>query len=271
MGGCLFILAIICFVIGFVQLLSPEPYARPAPAARRTTPVGGFFPSAGASRPAYSFTPAPTPPAEAAQGGEMNKYPQKFGDFQVGQRIFVAHPQRGETMAHILGRAIYSELWQTQRGPQAPWVPTGNSFAGFWLEGGWLLLNWQNRVYLLDESSEVSDAEIAQYFTPFARQFAQSDQTAQVSFAYPPASWTIVDIGKFRVETVEGEVSGRSTPGVTHPIDLGTDLPVQRAVGRFIHASGDGGRALVLEDYEGGGQDIVWTGYQIEESGVRKE
>jgi hypothetical protein len=187
----------------------------------------------------------------------MEKYPRKFDWIQVNQRIYVQHAVKGELMAHILGRIVYSELWQQRRGPQSPWVPTGNVYLGFWLEGGMFLLHWQNRVYLFDEMVELSDADIQRDFMPHAREFAQSDQTADVYFAYPPAMWHIDDIGKFRVDQAEGE-GLRFRPG---------------AVGRFIHASGDSGRALVVEDYEGGGggQDTAWIGYQIKEEEVRRE
>ncbi len=185
----------------------------------------------------------------------MVSEPQVFLAIEVGQRIYVQHPARGELMAHVLGRILYAELWQRSRGAQNPWVPTGNTFLGFWLEGDMFLLNWQNRVYLLDESDQLSDADIQRHFAPHARKFAQSDQTGDVYFAYPPASWHIDDIGKFRVETAQGE-GLIFRPG---------------AIGRFIHASGDGGRALVVEDYEGGGggQDTAWIGYQITEEQVR--
>jgi hypothetical protein len=118
------------------------------------------------------------------------------------------------------------------------------------------LLHWQNRIYLLDEAVDLSDADIQTYFAPFARKFAQSDQTAVVHFSYPPAMWKIDDIGKFRVDETEGE-GLRFQPGAT---------------GRFIHSSGDSGRALVVEDYEGGGggQDTAWIGYQVQEEGIKQ-
>ena len=84
----------------------------------------------------------------------------EIGWIQLNQRIYVPHPVKGETMAHVLGRIVYSELWQQSRGPQSPWVPTGNVFLGFWLEGGMFLLGWQNRAYLLDEAVDLSDADI---------------------------------------------------------------------------------------------------------------
>lgn len=187
----------------------------------------------------------------------MAARPQKLDWIELGGRIRVQHPVRGEMMAHVLGRILYGELWQQTRGAQSPWVPTGNSFYGFWLEGGLFLLNWQARFYLLDESVQLSDAEIQREFLPYARQYAQSDQTAEVIFAYPPASWKIDDIGKFRVDAVEGE-------GLMFR---------QGAIGRFIHASGADRRALVLEDYEGGGggQDTVWTGFMVNEAEINRE
>jgi hypothetical protein len=187
----------------------------------------------------------------------MQRFSQKLEWIQVGQRIYARHPVKGELMAHVLGRIQYSELWQQRRGPQSPWVPTGNVFVGFWLEGGLFLLHWQNRFYLFDESVQLSDADIQRDFLPHARKFAQSDQTADVYFAYPPAMWHIDDIGKFRIDAAEGE-GLVFRPG---------------AIGRFIHASGDSGRALAVEDYEGGGggQDTAWIGYQVKEEDIRKE
>ncbi len=185
----------------------------------------------------------------------MVSEPQTFNWIELGQRITVRHPVRGEMMAHVLGRILYAELWQRQRGPQIPWEPTGNAYLGFWLEGNMFLLNWQTRVYLLDESDQLSDADIQGTFAPHARKFAQSDQSADVYFAYPPAMWHIDDIGKFRVEEIGGE-GLRFQPG---------------SIGRFIHASGDAGRALVVEDYEGSGrgQDTAWIGYQLAEDDVK--
>jgi hypothetical protein len=176
-----------------------------------------------------------------------------LNQISTGGQIRVRHPVQGELTVHVMGRVIYDELWQAQRGPQVPWTPTGSAFSGFWLETNLFLLSWQNRYYLLDEASLLSDAEIQRDFAPHARKFAQSDQTAEVYFAYPPASWHIDDIGKFRIRSVEGE-------GLRN---------VTGSIGRFVHCSGDGHRALVLEDYEsGGGQDVVWTGYQIQSEDI---
>jgi hypothetical protein len=113
---------------------------------------------------------------------------------------------------------------------------------------------WQNRCYLLDEGVPLSDAEIQRDLAPYAKQFAQSDQTAEVFFAYPPASWKMDDIGKFRVASVEG--SGlNAQPG---------------GVGRFIHASGSDKRGLVVEDYEGsGGQDMAWNGFLMDPENIK--
>lgn len=185
----------------------------------------------------------------------MLNEPQKWNWIRVGQRVRVPHPVKGELTVHVLGRIVYTELWQQGRGAQIPWVPTGNQFAGFWLDQEILLLNWQTRCYVLDEHMEVSETDIQRDFAPHAKKFAQSNQTANVIFAYPPASWRIDDIGKFRVGAVEGAALN---------VRLG-------AVGRFIHASGDSRRALVLDDFESGGQDMVWTGYQINEEDLKPE
>ena len=172
----------------------------------------------------------------------------RFFNAQIGQNITVTHPQRGGLTGKILGSIRYTELWQRVNSPSEPWVPTGNEFAAHWL-GNFMLYEWQERVYLLDEYDPLSDQDIQTSFLPYAKQFAQSNQTAKVSFAWPPASWTIVDIGKFAVARAEGD---------------GLRLN-QGAGGRFIHASGADNRALVVEDYQSGsgGKDTAWTGWQI--------
>jgi hypothetical protein len=241
MGGCLFTLGLICYFIGIIQLLSgrrsdaaPLPASMPYPT--RQAAVRSPLPPAASSMP------------QTVKETPMNgNAPQNLTRVQIGQRIKIRHPQQGELTLYVLGRITLQELWQQSRTPQNPWVPTGNTFFGFWLENNILLLNWLTRYYLLDEAIPTSDVEIQRDFAPFARQFAQSDQTADVYFAYPPASWHIDDIGKFRVQEIAGE-GFRQGRGMT---------------GRFIHSSGDSKRALVLEDYEGGGQDMVWIGYQI--------
>ena len=82
----------------------------------------------------------------------------------------------------------------------------------------------------------------------------RANQTAAVYFAYPPASWKIDDIGKFQIASVEGAtLHARSG-----------------AIGRFVHASGDGNRALVVEDFEGGGgDDCAWIGYHLKEEDIK--
>jgi len=181
--------------------------------------------------------------------GSMVQSVSKLNSFHIGDRIRVEHPVQGEYTVFVQGRVTFSELWQKSRTAQSSWVPTGNQFIGLWLEANLFVLEWQNRLYLLDENVRLSDGEIQRDFAPHARKFAQSDQTAEVLFAYPPVMWRMVDIGKFIINSVEGQ-GIQVQPG---------------AVGRFIHASGEGQRALVLEDYESGGQDIVWIGYAISE------
>ncbi len=173
----------------------------------------------------------------------------KFFNARLGQTVVVNHPQRGPLTGQSLGVIRYIELWQRVTSPSEPWVPTGNQYAAHWM-GNWMLYEWQGRLYLLDEAVALSDQEIQQQFLPYAKQFAQSNQTAKITFAWPPATWTIADIGKFRVERAEGQ---------------GLRL-TQGAEGRFIHATGADNRALVVEDYQsgGGGQDTAWIGWQID-------
>jgi hypothetical protein len=243
MSGCFFVLGLLFLVIALVTLLTPGADERkPYPPAARSPAM---------------VSPPIQPPVQKRQpnpsGGSMS-YSPSLSQVSIGKQIRVRHPVRGELTVYVMGRVVYDELWQAQRGPQVPWTPTGNAFSGFWLETNLFLLNWQNRYYLLEEATRLSDAEIQRDFAPHARKFAQSDQTADVYFAYPPASWHIDDIGKFRIRVVEGE-------GLSN---------VTGAVGRFVHCSGDGHRALVLEDYEsGGGQDVVWTGYQIDAEDIK--
>jgi hypothetical protein len=127
-------------------------------------------------------------------------------------------------------------------------VPTGNTYAAHWL-GNFMIYEWQERLYVLDEYEALTDQDIQTSFLPYAKRFAQSDQSAKVTFAWPPASWTIVDIGKFSVTRAEGD-----------GLRLGDG-----ATGRFIHATGTDNRALVVEDYQSGsgGQDTAWTGWGL--------
>ncbi|MCC7361088.1 MAG: hypothetical protein IT317_16510 [Anaerolineales bacterium] len=179
----------------------------------------------------------------------------QFFHAKLGQSITFNHPERGGVTGQILGTIEYAELWQRRKAPSEPWTPTGNSFAAHWL-GSQLLYEWQGRLYVLDEYQPLSDAEVQQSFLPYAKRFAQSNQTAQVSFAWPPASWTIADIGKFRVTRAEGQ-GLRLNAG---------------AEGRFIHCKGADRRALVVEDYQAGqgGQDTAWIGYTLNWEDIQK-
>ena len=196
--------------------------------------------------------PNPTPTYFSRQADSMR---DKFLKAQLGQTITFNHPERGAVTGKILGSIEYTELWQRTNAPSEPWIATGNSFAAHWL-GSQLVYEWQSRLYVLDEYQPLSDADIQQSFMPYAKRFAQSNQQAQVSFAWPPASWTIADIGKFRVARAEGD---------------GLRLSVG-AVGRFIHCNGADRRALVVEDYQSGqgGQDTAWIGYTLNWEDVQK-
>lgn len=177
--------------------------------------------------------------------------PGEFASARLGQKITYNHPERGGLTGIVLGTIEYTELWQRRKSPSEPWIPTGNRFFAHWL-GDTLLYQWKERLFLLDSYDAIADAEIAQQILPSAKAFGQSDETAEVSFSYPPASWTIFDIGKFRVDRAEGS---------------GLRLNVG-AEGRFVHArggTGNEGHILVVEDYleGGGGQDTVWHGWQL--------
>lgn len=202
-----------------------------------------------ARRPAAR--PAAVPPGGTPMARPLSGKPGEFAGARLGQKITYTHPERGGLTGVILGTVHYAELWQKRKAPSEPWVETGNIFTAHWL-GDTLLYHWKERLYLLDSVDLVTDAEIAQQILPHAKRFGASDETAEVSFAYPPASWTITDIGKFRVQSAEGQ-----------------GLRLQSgAVGRFLHArgnSGNEGQALVVEDYQegGGGRDTVWRGWSI--------
>ena len=249
MAFCFLALSMVFFMVGLVVLLSPEPVLRKT--AQGAAATGNIQGSRAGNLPGQAPTLQFISKTSGAAGGKL----MNLAWIKVGGRIYVQHPVRGELMAHVLGQVIFAELWQQRRGSEVPWTPTGNVFAGFWLEGNLFLLNWQNRFYLLDEATELSDADIQRDFLPHARKFAQSDQTADIYFSYPPAVWHIDDIGKFRVDSVRGNSLRYQVGGM----------------GRFIHASGDSARALVVEDFEGGGgQDMVWSGYQVEEQGIKE-
>lgn len=249
MSSCLVGLAFLFFFIGIVQfLLPPKKESKRIPS---TFPISGYQTTAGATS-AADAVPVPSPITPSKKGAIIVEN-SPFSKFYPGDRLRVQHPNRGELTLLVDGRLQYTELWQ--RSGQSTWVPTGNTFYGLWLETNLFLLHWQNRFYLLEDVELLSDADIARSFAQPARQFAQSNQTADIYFSYPPAVWHIDDIGKFQIASIEGAGFRQQTG----------------ALGRFIHASGDSDRALVLEDYEGGsGQDAVWTGYKIQADQISK-
>lgn len=180
----------------------------------------------------------------------------RFHAARVGQYITALHPVNGQFTKKIVGSIEYDELWQRRKDPNEPWVPTGNQFAAHWL-GDMLIYEWKEQLILLDQFDALTDQVVAQNFLPYAKQFGASDETATVQFTYPPATWTITDIGKFRVASVNG-TGLRLSAG---------------AIGRFIHASAYDNRALVVEDYQSGsgGQDTAWIGYSIKWDDVQIE
>jgi hypothetical protein len=241
-GSGLLCLATFCFLIGGVMFITrgmrtANRVAQTMAAARPTARQ--------AARPRPAQSSSAPPPVVQKSGDSVQA---KFANVRLGQTLMVNHPQRGSLTGQILGTIQYTELWQTGTGAYAPWTPTGNVFTAHWL-GNWMMYEWQGRLYLFDEAVALSDQDIQQQFMPYAKQFAQSNQTAKVTFAWPPATWTIADIGKFRVEQAEG---------------TGLRLNVG-AEGRFIHATGADQRALVVEDYQSGsgGQDTAWLGWQV--------
>ncbi len=180
--------------------------------------------------------------------------PKKLAALEVGKSVRVKHPQKGEVTYRVTGRILYTELWQATRGTNVPWTPTGNFFAGFALEPGGFLLNWQDRFYILDEKRGLTDMDINRDFAPHARTFAQSNQTSRVEFGYGGGRWLMVDIGRFAIEFEDGE---------------GLHLH-KGAIGRFIHAA-SGNQALVVDDFQSGGsggQDTLLKGYLINETDI---
>jgi hypothetical protein len=181
--------------------------------------------------------------------------PAKLGGLQIGGSVRLVHPRKGELTFHARGRLLFTELWQASHGPDVPWTPTGNYFAGFALEPAGYLLNWQDRFYIMDERKSLTDMDINRDFAPYARQFAQSNQTAKVEFSYAGARWQMVDIGRFAIEFEDGE---------------GSHLH-KGAIGRFIHAGSGDGQALVIDDFQSGGsggQDTLWRGFLIKETDI---
>jgi hypothetical protein len=181
--------------------------------------------------------------------------PANFGDIQVGQSIQVRHPREGELTLTVHRRLYYGELWQEHSGANVPWTSTGTYFVGLTLDRDLFLLNWQSRFYLLETHAALTDMDINREFAPYARQFAVSNQTADVRFNYSGENWQIIDIGKFRIEYCEGE-GVQISPG---------------SIGRFIHAS-HGGDVLVVEDYQSGGSgglDTLWKGVIVQQSDVK--
>jgi len=180
--------------------------------------------------------------------------PANLAGLEVGNTIRVSYAQFTDAQYLIRGRLLYTELWQASRGADVPWTPTGNHFTGFVLDQDAYLLNWQSRFYILTTRLALSDTDINRDFLPSAKQFAQSNQTANVEFTYGGLRWHMNDIGRFAIESVEGEGAHLS----------------QGAIGRFIHAS-SGDLALIIEDFQSGGsggQDTLWQGYLIKESNI---
>jgi len=180
--------------------------------------------------------------------------PANLASLEIGTTTRVSYEQFTDAQYLIRGRLLYTELWQASRGADVPWTPTGNHFTGFVLDQDAYLLNWQSRFYILTKRLALSDTDINRDFLPSAKQFAQSNQTANVEFSYSGLRWHIVDIGRFAIESVEGEGAHLS----------------QGAIGRFIHAS-SGDLALIIEDFQSGGsggQDTLWQGYLIKESNI---
>ena len=181
--------------------------------------------------------------------------PANFGNIQVGQSIQVTHPKQGVLTLKVQRRLYYGELWQEHSGASVPWTPTGTYFVGLNLDRDLFLLNWQNRFYLLESHSPLTDMDINRDFAPYARQFAASNQTADVRFRYAGGTWRIDDIGKFRIEYCDGD-GAQISPG---------------SVGRFIHASSDAD-VLVVEDYQSGGSgglDTLWRGVSLQQSAIK--
>jgi hypothetical protein len=180
--------------------------------------------------------------------------PLHLAGLMVGGGVSVRHPSKGELTYQVTGRALIAELWQASQ--NAAWTPTGNLFAGFALLGNAraYLLSWQDRFFLLDKQHTINDQEIARHFLPHARLFGQGNQLTPVYFNYGGNNWKMIDIGRSRVEFVEGE-----------------GLHIQRGVeARFIHALSND-MALVVEDYRagGGGQDMLWLGVSVSQSDIR--
>ena len=181
--------------------------------------------------------------------------PANFGDIQVGQSVQVTHPTKGVLTLKVFRRLYYGELWQEHTGLNIPWTTTGTYFVGLTLEQDIFLLNWQSRFFLLESHSPLTDMEINQSFAPYARQFAASNQTADVRFKYSGSNWHIDDIGKFRIEYCDGD-GPQISPG---------------SVGRFIHASNDKA-VLVVEDYQSGGSgglDTLWQGVAVKQTDIK--
>lgn len=180
--------------------------------------------------------------------------PAKLAALDIGKTVRVTHPVKGEQTYRVRGRLLFTELWQASSGPTVPWTPTGNYYAGFALDPAAYLLNWQDRFYILEERHALTDMDINRDFLPYAKQFAQSNQTANVEFSYAGARWKMVDIGRFAIEFEDGE---------------GVHLH-KGAIGRFIHA-GSGNAALVIDDFQSGGsggQDTLWKGFLVKETDI---
>ena len=254
MGAIVFCFGFFLFLAGVIGLLAQNTQRRPNVVRDSYQAQQRKFRAA----PRASQSARVLPSIDTSSIGAQPMASGIRGDFQrarLGQNITVDHPQRGPITGKILGTIRYTELWQRVKSPSEPWAPTGNQFTAHWL-GNFMIYEWKENLWLLDEYDALTDKDIATHFAPYAKRFGESNETADVYFAFPPASWKMTDIGKFSVQSAEGS---------------GLRLNVG-ATGRFIHASGDGGRTLVVEDYQSGsgGQDTAWIGYSITWDAIQK-
>lgn len=179
----------------------------------------------------------------------------RWGEVEIGRSIQVRHPIKKLLSLSVIYRIYYGELWQKEMRSGVPWTLTGNYFVALGLSNEILLMNWQSRFYLLDSRQPLTDMDINQEFARYARKFAASNQTAGVRFPYKGTRWLMKDIGRFRIEFIEGGAGIQVAPD---------------AVGRFIHAQNDE-RILIVEDYQTGGTglDTLWMGYKIKEKDIK--
>jgi hypothetical protein len=145
-----------------------------------------------------------------------------------------------------------------QYGGSQDWKRSGENWDGIICKGpasfsrtDILILNVGNAGYLFRKRVPMG-AEESNKYRPFARQFASKDQTpGSVFMPYKENTYNLQDIGMWNIE-------GKDADG---------HIP-ENMLARWILASNDAGKAILIEDETEGTADSVWVGNVVDLNSV---